>query len=137
VPGPVLGLNSKTRRSKPGLWAMRMAVRRARFAVEPPVCAGQAAFGELPGLVVGVAVGVAVALGAAVVGAAVGVRLGAAVVGAGVVAATVGEAEIRTVSSGVQAAPTAKVTKKSALARRRRCFICLINAHGAQACRVR
>jgi len=120
----VLGLNSNTSRSKPGLCAIRTAVRRARFALDPPVCGGHAAFGVLPGLVVAVGVGVGEGVGAAVVGAAVGVRDGAAVVGAGVAVAGAGDAEILTVSSGVQAAETAKVTKNSAVARRRRRFIC-------------
>ena len=95
------------------------------MAVEPPLWGAHALFGVLPGLVVAVAVGVGDAVGAAVVGAAVGVRLGAAVVGAAVAVGGAGDAEMRTVSSGVHADDTAKVTKNSAPARWRRAFICL------------
>ena len=79
----MLGPNSKTSRSKPGLWAIRMATSCAWFAVAPPVRSGQALAGVLPGLAGTVGLGAAV-VGAAVVGAAVAVRLavGAAVVGA-------------------------------------------------------
>jgi len=85
TPGAVLGPNSKTSRSKPGLWAIRMATSCAWLAAAPPVCSGQALAGVLPGAVVAVALGAAV-VGAAVVGAAVAVRVG---VGAEVVAAAV------------------------------------------------
>src|SRR5881628_2830347 len=79
TPGAVLGPNSKTNRSNPGLCAIRMAVSCAWLATAPPVSSGQALAGVLPGLGAGV-------VGAAVVGAAVALRVG---VGAAVVGATV------------------------------------------------
>lgn len=80
-PGAVLGPNSKTTRSKPGLCAIRMAISCAWLAAEPPVTRGHAAAGVEPGPGVGVGAGVAV-------GAAVGVGLARRVVAGGL-----GEAE--------------------------------------------
>src|SRR5213593_2628370 len=85
TPGAVLGPNSKTNRSNPGLCAIRMAVSCAWLATAPPVSSGQAMAGVLPGLAAAVGVGAGV-VGAAVVGAAVELRVG---VGAAVVGATV------------------------------------------------
>src|SRR5712692_727926 len=105
TPGAVLGPNSKTRRSNPGLWAMRIAVSCAWFPAAPPLWSGQALAGVLPGLAGAVGLGAAV-VGAAVVGAAVAVRVG---VGAAVVGATVarplalGLERGRTTRSGPQA----------------------------------
>src|SRR5881628_336724 len=70
TPGAVLGPNSKTNRSNPGLCAIRMAVSCAWLAGAPPVSSGQALAGVLPGLAAAVGVGAGV-VGAAVVGAAV------------------------------------------------------------------
>src|SRR2546426_12762551 len=75
TPGAVLGPNSKTNRSNPGLCAIRMAVSCAWLATAPPVSSGQALAGVLPGLAAAVGVGAGV-VGAAVVGAAGGVRVG-------------------------------------------------------------
>src|SRR5438093_761377 len=114
TPGAVLGPNSKTSRSNPGLCAIRMAVSCAWFAAAPPVRSGQALAGVLPGLAAAVGVG---AVGAAVVGAAVAVRVG---VGAAVVGATVtrplalGLDRGRTTRSGPQA-----LTATTAMAMRR------------------
>ena len=72
TPGAVLGPSSKTSRSKPGLWAIRMATSWAWFAFEPPVWSGQAVAGVLPGLAP--AVGLEVKVGG-VVGAALPVRV--------------------------------------------------------------
>ena len=122
-PGTVLGPNSKTTRSKPGLWATRIAVNWAWFAVAPPVRSGQAVAGVLPGLAA------VVGLGAAVVGAAVGatvgdavrVAVGAAIVGAAVRVLALGLVRGRTTRSALQALTTsAEVITKSALYRRRR-----------------
>src|SRR5258706_7352168 len=117
TPGAVLAPNSKTTRSKPGLWAIGIAVSCAWFAVAPPVRSGQAVAGVLPGLAA------PVGLGAAVVGAAVGptvgdalrVAVGAAVVGAAVRALALGLVRGRTTRSGLQAPTTmTDVTSKSA-----------------------
>src|SRR5688572_29348082 len=89
TPGAVLGPNSKTTRSKPGLWAIRIAVSWACVFVAPPVRSGQAVAGVLPGLAVPVGLGATVAVGAAVVGAAVAVRVGLGAVVVPVVGATV------------------------------------------------
>jgi len=105
APGAVLGPNSKTSLSNPGLCAIRMAVSCAWFPAAPPLWSGQALAGVLPGLAAAVGVGAGV-VGAAVVGAAVAVRVG---VGAAVVGATVasplalGLDRGRTTRSGPQA----------------------------------
>ena len=65
-PGAVLGPNSKTRRSKPGLCATRTATSWAWLLAFPPVVRGQAAAGVDPGLALAVGTVVAVALGRAV-----------------------------------------------------------------------
>jgi hypothetical protein len=112
TPGAVLGPNSKTTRSKPGLCAIRMAVSCACAFAAPPVCSGQAVAGVLPGLAVPVGLGAAVALGAADVGAAVAVRVALAAVVGDDVGATVAEAlgvglvRGRTTRSGPQALTT-------------------------------
>src|SRR5258705_881242 len=121
TPGAVLAPNSKTTRSKPGLWAIRIAVSCAWFAVAPPVRSGQAVAGVLPGLAA------PVGLGAAVVGAAVGPTLGdvvravgSAVLGAAVRTLALGLVRGRTTRSALQAPPTmTDVTSKSAPCRRR------------------
>src|SRR5688500_184654 len=78
TPGAVLGPNSKTTRSKPGLCAIRIAVSCACVFAEPPVRSGQAVAGVLPGLAAPVGLGAAVGDGRAVVGAAVAVRVAVA-----------------------------------------------------------
>src|SRR5881628_1729723 len=100
TPGAVLGPNSKTNRSNPGLCAIRMAVSWAWLAAAQPVRSGQALAGVLPGLAA------AVGVGAGVVGAAVAVRVGvgAAVVGAAVTRPlALGLDRGRTTRSGPQA----------------------------------
>jgi hypothetical protein len=127
TPGAVLGPNSKTTRSKPGLCAIRMAVSCACVFAAPPVCSGQAVAGVLPGLAVPVGLGAAVALGAAEVGAAVAVRLAVAAVVGDDVGATVAEAlgvalvRGRTTRSGPQALTTTTLiaTKRAPYRRRR------------------
>src|SRR6266511_2671052 len=123
TPGAVLGPSSKTTRSKPGLWAIRIAVSCAWFVDAPPVRSGQAVAGVLPGLAG------AVGLGAAVVGAAVGATVGeavraavgAAVVGAAVRTLALGLVRGRTSRSGPQALTmTTAMATKSAPNRRRR-----------------
>jgi hypothetical protein len=94
----------------------------ARFALDPPVRAGHAAFGVLPGAVNGVDGDVE---GAAVVGADEGVadvvgRVGA--LGCAVVGAAVGAGEMLTGTSGVQAS---NVSKNSTLSRRDGLLICI------------
>src|SRR5688572_13755393 len=114
TPGAVLGPNSKTTRSKPGLCAIRIAVSCAWVFADPPVRSGQAVAGVLPGgTVVGTGPVPRLGVGSGVVGAAVAVRaaVGAAVVGATVgwlVAAAVGLGLDRgsTTRSGPQAATT-------------------------------
>jgi hypothetical protein len=119
----VLGPNSKTTRSKPGLCAIRIAVSWAWLAVAPPVRSGQAVAGVLPGLAAEVGLGAAV-VGAAVgatVGDAVRVAVGAAAVGAAVRALALGVLRGRTTRSALQALTTSdEVTTKSALYRRTR-----------------
>jgi hypothetical protein len=88
----------------------------ARFPLEPPVRAGHAALGVLPGAVEGVGLGD----GAAVVAAADGVAVRVAE-GAAVVAVTVGGGEMLTGTSGVQAS---NVSKKGTMWTRRRLLIC-------------
>lgn len=133
TPGAVLGPNSKTTRSKPGLWAIRIAVSWAWFAVAPPVRSGQAVAGVLPGLAAEVGLGAA-AVGAAVgetVGDAVLVAVGAAVGGAAVTMLALGLVRGRTTRSGLQALTTsAAVTIKSALHGRRRPLKASIVTHG-------
>src|SRR5688500_18514097 len=129
TPGAVLGPNSKTTRSKPGLCAIRIAVSCACVFAEPPVRSGQAVAGVLPGLAVPVGPGAAVGDGRAVVGAAVAVRVAvAAAVAAEVdVGATVGApltlglGRGRTTRSGPQAATTttAMAIGRAPLRRRR------------------
>ena len=119
----MLGPNSKTTRSKPGLWAIRIAVSWAWFAVAPPVRSGQAVAGVLPGLAAEVGLGAAV-VGAAVgatVGDAVRVAVGAAVVGATVTVLGLGLVRGRTTRSGLQALTTTteKVTRSAPMRKRR------------------
>ena len=115
TPGAVLGPNSKTRRSKPGLCAIRMAVSCAWFPVAPPVRSGQALAGVLPGLSAAVGVGGAV-VGAAVVGATLAVPLavGVLVAGARLGWLALGLDRGRTTRSGPQA-----LTTTTAMATRR------------------
>lgn len=95
---------------------------------------GQAAFGELPGLVV--AEGERVAVGAAVLGTAVAARVGATVAGAVVAgAATVGVGEMRTVSP-VQAVRRTRVSRKSAVWRLRGFITCDNFPSSRRRCRV-
>jgi len=108
TPGAVLGPNSKTSLSNPGLCAIRMAVSCAWFPAAPPLWSGQALAGVLPGLAEAVGLGAAV-VGAAVVGAAVAVRVGVgeAVVGAAVARPlALGLDRGRTTRSGPQALTT-------------------------------
>jgi len=107
TPGAVLGPNSKTRRSKPGLCAIRMAVSCAWFPTAPPVRSGQALAGVLPGLAAAVGVGGA-GVGEAVVGAALAVprAVGALVAGARLGWLALGLDRGRTTRSGPQALTT-------------------------------
>src|SRR5687767_6073223 len=127
TPGAVLGPNSKTTRSKPGLCAIRIAVSCAWVFAEPPVRSGHAVAGVLPGLAAPVGLGAAVA-GAAVVGAALAVRVGvAAIVGAVVVVAVaavgtplgLGLGRGRTTRSGPQALSATTVMAMRRAPRRR------------------
>src|SRR3989442_9340174 len=70
VPGAALAPNSKTRRSNPGWWAMRIAVSCAWLAADPALTRGQAAAGVEPGdgATVGTFVADGPALGASVAG---------------------------------------------------------------------
>src|SRR5687767_7862877 len=112
TPGAVLGPNSKTTRSKPGLCAIRIAVSCACVFAEPPVRSGQAVAGVLPGLAALVGLGPLLAVGGGVVGAAVGVRVAVAAAVGVVVGATVGWpltlglARGKTTRSGPQAPTT-------------------------------
>src|SRR6266850_3880277 len=112
TPGAVLGPNSNTTRSKPGLCAIRIAVSCPWLPVAPPVRSGQAVAGVLPGLAAVVGLGGAV-VGAAVVGAALPVRV-ALGVGAAVAAVVRGLAlgllRGRTTRSGLQALTTTTAT---------------------------
>src|SRR5712691_7221539 len=103
TPGAVLGPNSKTSRSNPGLCAIRMAVSCAWFPATPPVWSGQALAGVLPGLTAAVGVGGAV-VGATVVGATLEVRVavGEGVAGAPVAWLGLGLDRGRTTRSGPQ-----------------------------------
>jgi hypothetical protein len=120
----VLGPNSKTTRSKPGLCAIRIAVSCAWVFAEPPVRSGQAVAGVLPGLAAPVGLGAAVAV-AAVVGAAVAVRVGVAAVVGPVVGVAVGTplglglGRGRTTRSGPQALSATTVMASSRAPRRR------------------
>src|SRR5688500_14204350 len=127
TPGAVLGPNSKTTRSKPGLCAIRIAVSCACVFAEPPVRSGQAVAGVLPGLAAPVGLGATVGDGRAGVGAAVAVRVAVAAavaveVGARVGAPlTLGLGRGRTTRSGPQAATTttAMAIRRAPLRRRR------------------
>jgi hypothetical protein len=133
TPGAVLGPNSKTTRSKPGLCAIRIAVSCACVFAEPPVRSGQAVAGVLPGLAAPVGLGPPVAVGTGVSGTGVTVRVAVGavvvpVVGATVaVALTLGLCRGRTTRSGPQA-PTTTTARaiRSAPYRRRRPFNVLI-----------
>jgi hypothetical protein len=61
--GALDGPNSKTRRSKPGWWAVRTATSCAWAFGSPPFWAGQAAGGAEPPPWVGLGLGVGLALG--------------------------------------------------------------------------
>ena len=104
--------SSNTMRSKPGLCAIRTSVSIARFACDPPLCAGQAAAGVLPGDAGAVGEGGGVGVVAAAVGcvgadwAGVAVAVGRAVVGAAVEGAGV----TRTVSGKHAAAEKVSAT---------------------------
>jgi len=124
----VLGPNSKTTRSKPGLCAIRIAVSCACVFAEPPVRSGQAVGGVLPGLAAPVGLDAAVADGGTVVGGAVAVPVAVVAVEVEVeVGATVGApltlglGRGRTTRSGPQAATTtsAMAIKRAQLIRRR------------------
>ena len=110
TPGAVLGPNSKTRRSKPGLCAIRMAVSCAWFPTAPPVRSGQALAGVLPGLAAAVGVGGAgvgeAVVGAAVVGVMLADRVGVGVAGAEAGWLALGLDRGRTTRSGPQALTT-------------------------------
>jgi hypothetical protein len=119
----VLGPNSKTSRSNPGLWAIRIAVSCAWLEAVPPVRSGQALAGVLPGLAGALGLGAAV-VGAGVVGAALAVRLAGAVEDAGAPVGTglrLGLLRGRTTRSGPQAlTTTTDMATRSAPYRRRR-----------------
>src|SRR2546428_4685286 len=122
----LFGPSWKPTRSNPGLCATRMAVMTARFALEPPVCAGQAALSVLPGTVVAAAAGVVDGLAVGgVVAARVGVAAGAVVAGA-----TVGVGERVTVSVGPHAVAATKVSANSPVRRSLGRLICTLERPG-------